>query len=693
MTVVYNFFGQAITTSTTWNDVITTADLVNGTATGLIGANDFFKMDATGGHTLIGNGGNDVFYGVTNTDTIIEPAGYTGIATVYVASNYIMGLELTNMVVFWATSGVYGNSSANYIVSNVANIAIDGGGGNDVFTGSAGDNFRFDANSGFDVITNFAPGGRTSVQVNPETVQLMGYAQFSNFAQVQSAMTQMGADVVLQLDGNDAIKFLNTTIASFSSDNFLLASAPNTQNLTMTFDDEFSSGTLSASTGGLDTLWRTDYGWGSNNNALLAHTLAGTGEKEIYVDPTMVSQATGTQITTDPFSFVNGALDVHAAPAPASEIPSLYGYQYTSGLLSTRDSFTQTYGYFQANIQVPDGGGAWPAFWLYSATGSGAEIDIMESHGNDTWTATTHSFATGTGVSAGSTIYTPGMSSAFHTFGLLWTASTITWYLDGVAVRSIATPTDMNGPMYMMLGLALDSTTNSSFTGADMMVSSVQAYSLDNLPASIVNTSVGNQTLNDLNGATTLVGNTGSDSFYVSNSATQVIATPGLHTGTVYAAVDYTLPTNVAKLIMTGTATQGTSNSVGGTIVGNNNGDVLTGGAGTDILLGGTGNDRLIAGSGVETLTGGGGSDTFAFGPTVLRDYIADYNVANDHLDLSALAGHGYTLFDTGAGAMMDISGEGYILFDNVKSAALVSSGALGVSTMSQNSWSYFGAV
>ena len=363
MTVIRDFFGNVINTSLSWADVVTVANLANGVGTGTSG-NDKFQMDGKGGHTLIGNGGNDVFYAVTSTDKLSEPAGYTGTATAYVSSDYVMDPFLTNMTVMWATSGVCGNARNNWIVSNVANITIDGGAGNDVLTGSAGDSFRFDAGSGYDVITNFLAGARTSVSTNPETVQLSGYAQFKTFAQVKAAMTQVGSDVVLQLDANDAIRFQNTTIGAFTKDNFLLASSVVTKKMTVTFDDEFSGTSLSASGGGLNTLWRTDYGWGGNPNALAARTLPQSGEKELYVDPAMVSTVTNTAVGINPFSLRNDALTITAAPVPASQQAALYGYKFSSGMLSTRDSFTQTYGYFEARMKLPAGGGAWPAFWL-----------------------------------------------------------------------------------------------------------------------------------------------------------------------------------------------------------------------------------------------------------------------------------------------------------------------------------------
>ena len=54
----------------------------------------------------------------------------SGTATAYVSSDYVMDPFLTNMTVMWATSGVCGNARNNWIVSNVANITIDGGAAN-----------------------------------------------------------------------------------------------------------------------------------------------------------------------------------------------------------------------------------------------------------------------------------------------------------------------------------------------------------------------------------------------------------------------------------------------------------------------------------------------------------------------------------------------------------------------------------
>jgi len=82
------------------------------------------------------------------------------------------------------------------------------------------------------------------------------------------------------------------------------------------------------------------------------------------------------------------------------------------------------------------------------------------------------------------------------------------------------------------------------------------------------------------------------------------------------------------------------------TIIGSNGKDIISGSSGNDSLSGGTGNDALYGNAGNDTLRGGGdldylsggaGNDSFAFNsPTLGVDTIADFNVANDSIIVSA---------------------------------------------------------
>src|SRR5262249_36388869 len=66
----------------------------------------------------------------------------------------------------------------------------------------------------------------------------------------------------------------------------------------------------------------------------------------------------------DPFAIDRGVLEIIAHPTPMNVIMGAEDYPYVSGLISTKPSFSQTYGYFEMRAELPQGKGLWPAFWM-----------------------------------------------------------------------------------------------------------------------------------------------------------------------------------------------------------------------------------------------------------------------------------------------------------------------------------------
>ncbi len=101
---------------------------------------------------------------------------------------------------------------------------ISGGAGNDTLNGTAGrdlvvggagnDTFNIVAGGGSDTIADFAAGAGAG-----DVVKLTGYS-FSDFASVQGAMTQNGADTVLKLNATESLTFQNTQKSAFAADDF-----------------------------------------------------------------------------------------------------------------------------------------------------------------------------------------------------------------------------------------------------------------------------------------------------------------------------------------------------------------------------------------------------------------------------------------------------------------------------------------
>jgi beta-glucanase (GH16 family) len=168
-------------------------------------------------------------------------------------------------------------------------------------------------------------------------------------------------------------------------------------------------------------------------------------------------------------------------------------YEYTSGILTTHDSFSQTYGYFEMKADLPENAGAWPAFWLLPEDGSWPpELDVVEKYGQkpNSLLVTAHTNETGQHTTVGSTVNVMD-TAGFHTYGLLWTPEKLVWTYDGVQVAEAATPSDMNKPMYMLVDLAIGGQAGAPpdhlATPAQMKIDYIHAYTLDELQQSHLN--------------------------------------------------------------------------------------------------------------------------------------------------------------------------------------------------------------
>jgi beta-glucanase (GH16 family) len=264
-----------------------------------------------------------------------------------------------------------------------------------------------------------------------------------------------------------------------------------------TFDDEFNTLSLWNGTSGT---WDTQYWWNSLNGN--GTTLSSNGEQEWYINSNYAPTS-----SIQPWTVSNGVLNITAAPAPASIQPLINNYQYTSGFLNSYYSFSQTYGYFEINAKLPAGQGLWPAFWLLPEDGGWPpELDVMEQLGQNTSTIYTTVHSTTLPGNQEAQADTVGdTSSAFHTYGVDWEPDYVTWYFDGKPIYKVATPSDMDKPMYMLINLAVGgywpgSPDSSTQFPADMQVNWVRAY--QSLPASIG----GGSTSTDPTGSTTSSG-------------------------------------------------------------------------------------------------------------------------------------------------------------------------------------------
>ena len=253
----------------------------------------------------------------------------------------------------------------------------------------------------------------------------------------------------------------------------------------MMFNDEFNGDTLDANK------WNTHFLWGPY--------LPINNEEQYYVDA-LGSDSGGES----PFSLADGVLSITAKSGsdPTSfAIPEALpesddsiwtdfpGFQrnvqysppaYTSGIITSYDSFKFTHGYAEMRAKIPQGDGLWPAFWLLNAyyVGQQPEIDIMEFRGENTQQVVHSYHHNDNGLQSES--YTTshpdptlGYADDFHTYGVRWQAGKITWYVDGIPVHTYVDEDVAYQLMYVIANLAVGGDFNFSSTDPDVFPASL----------------------------------------------------------------------------------------------------------------------------------------------------------------------------------------------------------------------------
>ena len=178
------------------------------------------------------------------------------------------------------------------------------------------------------------------------------------------------------------------------------------QTWTLSWSDEFNGTSID------NTKWGYDIGTGA------AQGLWGwgNGELQYYTDD------------TDNADVVNGHLVITARQE------NFAGSNYTSARMVTRNKFSQTYGKWEARIDLPTGQGIWPAFWMLRENNPWpGEIDIMEIVGHlpGNCHGTAHWGELGNVQSMGGTLTAPDWTTDFHVYTVEWWPDHIRWSVDG----------------------------------------------------------------------------------------------------------------------------------------------------------------------------------------------------------------------------------------------------------------------
>jgi serralysin len=445
---------------------------VGGTLTGSSG-NDKLRGNGVG-DTLVGGAGDDTYIVSSLKDIVVEnPGGGDDTVWSYVPK-YTLGANVENLVLY--TNAWYGEGNAldNVLVSTISGQTLNGGAGNDVLIAQANNTTFIEAKgNGSDVIYGFNA---------TDTIRLDNYG-LTTFAQVQAISSQVGADTILNFANGEHLILKNTLATTLTADNFLLSL--DTSKMTSTFSDDFNTLSLAMNGG----TWLTQFGNGTSPQVGM-RTLPSNGELEVYMDAAYKGSGK-TALGINPFSINNGILTITAAPTPTSDLSVLGNLPYTSGLLTTRTTFSQEYGYFEIRAKMPSGQGFWPSFWLLPSNGTWPpEIDVFEQLGGDPSTVyMTEHYTTAANPNTADQAKINVDTTQWHTYGVNWGPNTITYYIDGQAVAEMPTPASMKTEMYMLVNMAVGGWAGTPVAGstAQMQVDYVKAYATADTVSTTIN--------------------------------------------------------------------------------------------------------------------------------------------------------------------------------------------------------------
>ena len=153
---------------------------------------------------LYGGEDNDVLYGGRQNDTLFGGNG----------NDALYGDD--------GDDTLYGGNGMDILFGGAGSDRLQGGDadGDDAFDwligGSGADTFVFRESCGQDVIVDFEPGIDT-IDLSHPTIGAMGINSFSDLSPL---MNQVGANVVISLNGNDSITITNVTIAQLTAADF-----------------------------------------------------------------------------------------------------------------------------------------------------------------------------------------------------------------------------------------------------------------------------------------------------------------------------------------------------------------------------------------------------------------------------------------------------------------------------------------
>ncbi|NNM66605.1 MAG: family 16 glycosylhydrolase [Spirochaetales bacterium] len=380
----------------------------------------------------------------------------------------------------------YSDGSSNALVyaqwsSNTPSVATVSAGG--VITAVGGGSAAVTVTSGTlsATVSVTVPSGTslTGLTVNPTSVNL---APGATQSVAVTAHYSNGSTAALT---NGQWTTSASSIATVSSSGVITAVAGGTATVTVTYGGYSAAVSVTVPTAepasngdpwyGGTLLWSSEFNGSSINTAKWAFDTGGGGWGNSELETYTTTNASIQNVQDG--SYLDSCLVITASEDSIGN--------WTSARLKTEGLKNFTYGKIEARIKLPYGPGMWPAFWMLGSNigtvgwPQCGETDIMEMIGSTNTTSSTlvpsNSTVYGTihlwnSSTSSNASYQPEQytlpsgifASAFHTFGVVWTSTSITFYVDGVAQGSVTpdstTGTTFQQSFFILLNLAVGGT-------------------------------------------------------------------------------------------------------------------------------------------------------------------------------------------------------------------------------------------
>lgn len=564
---------------------------------------------ATGANTLVGGTGNDDYYLGTG-DKVKEAAGAgtdsvrsgalnfsidltnttaTGIgfdtATVAAIDNAFLldAAGVANITGNTLNNNLTGNSATNIIIGGTGNDKLDtGAGGNDTLNGGDGNDtyvvrtstVTYADSSGLDLVIGL---------VDNIDISVAGATGIEDVTLGNGAKNVTGNALANKLTVNGAN---NTVVANAGND-------------TITVNNDTGTNSLSGGAG-------NDIYIIGNATDTITGELATAGE----TDSVQFGGATGT--------FTMGLNVENITLTGTANIGAIGN---ASNNIMTGNSGNNTLAGGDGNDTL---------------TSSDGDDTLDGGNGNDTLTGGAATLLNTLSGGAGNDTYIVVNATDTITGELATVGETDNVQFGGTVVNSTFTMGANVENITLTSAVAINATGNAS---TNIMNGNAANNTLSGLDGNDnLNGNAGNDTLNGGNGNDILTGGTGDDTMvgganddtYSVDSINDIVnEIGGTGVDTVNSTVSYSLNTaeaaGIEKLVLTGTAANGTGNALANTITGNTVNNVLLGLAGNDIINASTGNDTITGGTGKDTVITGTGSDTILFAAGV-TDTVATAN-------------------------------------------------------------------